>query len=502
MVVPTVKQQIDFINKNFVDGIRQKYPDFDVNSQQVNVFNGWSVAFAPAFVAMYDFFVEIARQSTPVDADSYKDNASLGTLESWGSIFLGRFPFVAGRGRYLVEVDGNGEVAIGTVLLNQSTQKIATVDNLYTINGKTNIEVTSEEVGEAGRLFVGDELVFTQLIEGVNEVAQVKNEIIAPTDGEDIEEYRRKVLQSALIKPRGGSIGDVVLYGLEVDGVANIYPYNGDLLGSAKVYIEADASVSPDGLPPQSLIADVKASIESQGNFQAPRIEFLPIVRRAYNVVITGLSDLTKQNLCETLIKEYFSLRRPVIDGVTKSSEVNKNLILQTSIFSEVFNGINPAILLGLDLKVENYTDKGYLQTKNLSSVSGLYGSTAPADGAFIVKKDGVDHLVTVDGRAYSDLHDYALFLGQKCSVFGVRVDLLIVGNDYFLKFSSETTGSGSTIQLLPPSTGTDLTGATYLDIANQDTQAVAGGTTSIVDIDSERLPEGNIPYLKDLTFV
>lgn len=501
MSIPSIDDLTSNLSKGFVDGIREKDPSFRDNSNSLRVFDAWSLSLAIAIRGFYLYSQDQVLQSTPLTADSIRNNPKSGQLENWGELFLKRTPFVAGRGQYVVEVDGNGEIPLGTILLEQSTQKICTVDSVYTVSGKTNINITSEEVGEAGRLFVGDQLVFTQLIAGVDELAVVTQEIKAPINEEDIEEYRQKVVQSALIKPRGGSIGDIWKYGVEIDGVANIYPYNGTILGDAVVYIEADSSVSPDGIPPTTLINDVKKNVVLNANFQSPRISFLPVIRRGYIVDITGLSDPTKQSLCEDLVRQYFSTKRPFIDGVDRLADKNKGLIFKASIFGDVFNGIQPAIITDLTLSVENYVANGYVQTKDLSNVTTLYGNSAPSDGSFFLKKDGGTHqLIAVDGRQAQDIHDYALLVAQATSLAGVRTELIFDASKTYLKFSSDFIGAGSTVELITPVNGTDLTSSTYLDIANS--TKVDGGTTATVVIQTEKLPTGTIPYLKTINFL
>lgn len=504
MSIPSLIDIVNNINKDFVEGIKKKYPEFDPNLQGKNIFNGWSIGIAPTIRNLYLENLQASKQATPIHADSKRDNPSYGSLEDWGEIFLNRYPFVASRGKYKITFDGTGGTLLqGTILTNQNTQETYTVDNDTIVNGTIDVNITATSNGEKGRLFAGDILVLFQLVENVEAQGIIKSEEKPPVDEEDIEEYRTKILEKAVITPRGGSIGDIVIYGLGVDGVKNIYPYNGDVLGSGEVFIKADKSVNPDGIPPSSLIQDVKNKVLFNGNFQAPNINFLPIIRRKYIVEISGLSNLSKKPIIEDTINNYFDSREPVIDGVTALNQVNKDLILSSAIFSEVIQIIQPDIITRLELKVENTINNGFLQTKDLTSVTTLYGSSAPSDGAFKIAKDGQSPIVfNVNGQSVGNLEDYALLVGQQSQQSGIRTLLIIDGAKKYLKFESDTAGASSSIDVLPPSAGTDLTGANYFDLADPSTIKTSGGVTNIVKLDSERLPKGNIPYAGSVIYL
>lgn len=504
MAIPSIKNLITIIVDKFVQGVKNKYPDLNFNSQSLNVFTGWAIAIAPVLRNMYMFNLEANKNATPLEADSVRDNPELGNLESWGQIFLNRQPFEATVGKYRLEITGtNGSIARGTIFNNQNTQEKYTVDEDTIINGKTLVNITSTSVGSIATLELGDILYLTQLIPNVEAEGNITDVLQIPNERETVDDYRFKLLERAPIVPRGGSIGDIVIYGLEVDGVRNIYPYNGNLLGEAVIYIRADQTINVDGIPPQSLIDEVKSKIVQEGNFQAPFIKYLPIIRRKYIVEITGLSNDAQKPNIQNIIKEYFETREPVIDGVTSIDQLNKDLILSSAIFSKVILGIEPDFIVKLTLKVENIVFNGYLRTKNIANVTTLFGSTSPADGAFNIVKDGVStNTITINGQGFGSIQEYLTFLNEKTLQIGVRTQLIFDGVKEYLRFESDASSLTSQIEIKSPPNGTDLSGANYFDIADAETISEVGGSKTILPLDTERLGQGTIGYLGSVVYL
>lgn len=504
MRIQSTSEISESILQKFNASVRDRDPNFNADSQQVNVFTGSTLAFAPDLRAMQLLLISVAKQSTPFTADSKLDNPTIGTLEEFGSIYLDRPPFAASRAEYSVEVNGSGgTLHKGTIFNNQYTQEEYTADSDYIITTGTRVRVTASRAGERARLKIGDRLYLNQAIPDVDTSGVVVVEEKPPVDAEDIEEYRSKIIRRAKIIARGGSIGDYVNYAIEIDGVRNAYPYNGGLLRDARVYIRADEAVNVDGIPPQSLLDDVAANFVLKANITAPETQVLAVLRRKYTVDITGLSDNSKKTLIENEINAFFSTKEPFIDAVDRDIDIGKNVIIATLLYTRIINAISPAIITKLVLKAENVTNNGFFATKDISALTNLYGSSAPSNGSFIIKKDNsTEYTITVDGRRASSLADYISILRDATIADGIRVSLFEDENKHRIKFESATTGATSKIELKPPTSGTDLTSATYYDITNQDAINKVGGVSNFVDVESEILPEGTIPYLGGITYV
>lgn len=182
-------------------------------------------------------------------------------------------------------------------------------------------------VGAIGNLNDGDIISFANPLPNVATDATVDSTTILGVDGESEDTYRARVLGVSQARPQGGARADYRIWGGEVAGVANIYPYAG-APGEVDVFVESTATESnPDGIPNgDGLLALVAAAIELDDDGLASRrpvtagVTTKPIFRTGFQLEIGGLSspDLAgTQALLTTGVDEYLRDREPFIVGLS-----------------------------------------------------------------------------------------------------------------------------------------------------------------------------------------
>jgi hypothetical protein len=134
--------------------------------------------------------------------------------------------------------------------------------------GYISITVSAETAGISGDLVVDDTLTMSPTITGVGLVWTVTAVVTDGLDQEDVEEYRRRVLLAIRTVGGGGNSADYRTWAEEVEGVHRAFPYSGAPAGTSypgdrTVYIEADATLDPDGLADAGLLADVRDAINT-----------------------------------------------------------------------------------------------------------------------------------------------------------------------------------------------------------------------------------------------
>ena len=332
-----------------VSAVQLINPSFNPEPTGKNVTNALSAALAPGFRLLEIFFQNALKQGNPLTADS-RTISDIGSLEDWGIIKINRFPNPAIGGEYEIVVSGNGIVYGGTQYINQETGYAYLVQEDTTITGTTGVVVRSVGAGSDVSLEVGSELYSQQSYVGINNPAIVQTELIAPIDGETIEEYRDDILTSFRITPRGGARGDYILWAKEIDGVRTAYPYSGVALNDMTVYVQETITVSnPQGEASPAIISAVDDKFTLEQPVMAGNLITQSIIRRGYTVDVTNLSDLSKQSVVEETIANYFARKQPFIDGVD-SLLTRADRITRAEVFVDVTEAIVPATIDDLQL--------------------------------------------------------------------------------------------------------------------------------------------------------
>jgi uncharacterized phage protein gp47/JayE len=178
--------------------------------------------------------------------------------------------------------------------------------------------------GTIGNLEPGDVVSFVNPLANVDRDMTVDSVTTTGANAETEPVYRQRVIDRFQQQPQGGAGVDYVIWGVDVEGVINIFPYTGDD-GFIDVYVEVSTSIDPDGIAPPDILEDVANSITYDDGSQTrkPINAFLntySISRRGFDVVVSGLNvsdPATIGPLIESAISTYFLERQPFIDGVT-----------------------------------------------------------------------------------------------------------------------------------------------------------------------------------------
>jgi uncharacterized phage protein gp47/JayE len=134
--------------------------------------------------------------------------------------------------------------------------------------GKISLTAVAEVAGTSANLVEGDTLTIDVPIDGVGPIWTVTAIIEDGLDQEDVEEYRRRVLNGLRTVGGGGNSADYRTWAEEVEGVYRAFPYSGAPVGTSypgdrTVYIEADSEIDEDGIAPESLLDDVRDAINT-----------------------------------------------------------------------------------------------------------------------------------------------------------------------------------------------------------------------------------------------
>lgn len=292
-----------------------------------------------------------------------------GTLERFGRVKLNRDPNPAVAGEYSCGVLGTAGsvISAGTTFKSSANStspgKLFVIDADFTLTvtdvsfpATDNITLRALEGGTDSKLSVNDQLIATVPIAGVEKTVVVVSETTAPIDEEDIEEYRRKVIDAYQLEPQGGAATDYRLWSYDADGVQQVYPYAKDgASNEINVFVEATTADSTDGkgTPSSTILSDVESVIEFDPDTTKPLnergrrplgvfdVHVLAITVKEVDIEIPSFVDLTaaKQTAILASITETVNAIRPFVAAADVLE--NKNDILDV-------NKITSAILLAV----------------------------------------------------------------------------------------------------------------------------------------------------------
>ncbi len=182
--------------------------------------------------------------------------------------------------------------------------------------------------GTIGNLEIGDSVSFANPLPNIDSATTVSAIIVTAADAEATEVYRQRVIDRFQKPPQGGAYSDYEIWGEEVEGIINTYPYTSECPGIVNVYSEATeaSSGSPDGIPTNAQLQAVKDSIELDQNGLASRrpatalVLSLPISRIAFDVTITGLvadNQAEVEQQIQDGVSQYFTGRDIFIPGLS-----------------------------------------------------------------------------------------------------------------------------------------------------------------------------------------
>lgn len=269
---------------------------------------------------------------------SYEETTILGKrvrpLEFWGVLIgLGTRP-AATRAELAITVTvltQVGALKFGSQLVRSETGVIYEVASAVPLDAATvtaRIRPIADQLGgdgsgEIGNLAVGDVLSFSNAPAEIASEAVVASVVELGADAQDVEVYRGRIIDRFRKKPQGGAYADYQLWGQEVSGVANVYPYAANIPGLIDVYVES--STEPDGIPTLEQREAVAAIIDMDIDGLATRrpvnaaVTVRSITRRTFNVLVVGLQPDSPELRAEIDggLDEYFASREPFIEGLS-----------------------------------------------------------------------------------------------------------------------------------------------------------------------------------------
>ena len=220
------------------------------NALMKSIFVALAKVWAGVLWLLYIALGEIQKNITWVTAYSVVYG---GTLEIWGQGILGRYPFGAQAGVYVITVTGTAGGVIPATMVYKSNDdslspgKNYQVTGTYTLTGSGDtVSVRALEGGPASKLNIGDRLTATAPMINVNAVGVVDSETTTPVAAEDIEAYRSKISEKVLLEPGGWSAIDYRRVGLNIVGVGQTYAYGADAT-SVNVWLQGTVAVADPG---------------------------------------------------------------------------------------------------------------------------------------------------------------------------------------------------------------------------------------------------------------
>jgi hypothetical protein len=244
----------------------------------------------------------------------------------------------------------------GTQLKSDLTGKIYIVDKTKQLqNNIETADLICTSIGTIGNLETGDKLYFVEPLGNVKKETEVATVLKVAIDNETEADYRYRVVNRWRVQPQGGALADYRIWGMEVPGVLNVYPYNDDDSPNGVIlYVSGNPAVYPDRIPSEALLIAVgksctynpengianrkpmTAALDPQNDETYTNIK--PVTIRIFDIYIEGLigiSALEFSNSVKTPIKEYFLGRESYIRGL--SDDNNKtNLVSKNNVSSVV----------------------------------------------------------------------------------------------------------------------------------------------------------------------
>lgn len=171
------------------------------------------------------------------------------------------------------------------------------------IGGVATLSLTAEIPGVDGNLQISDTLTIISPVAGAGQTAAVTALTTTGTEEETDEAYRQRVLFAERSVTGGGNATDHKIWAEQVEGCFRAFAYAGRPTGTSfpgdrSVYVEADSTIDPDGIPPSGLLDDVRESLTTDPDTgqsrpglgqQDANLWVEPITRVLVDVTVTTL---------------------------------------------------------------------------------------------------------------------------------------------------------------------------------------------------------------------
>lgn len=347
--IPTILQLYNRISANLINKLGLVLP----SDQLKLVLDAVAANLAGELKLLYLNQVDIENNMWPDTADLAVDG---GQLNRMGQLRLGRQPFSATDGYYVVSVSGTAGSTLPAQLTYKSNDDSKSPGNLYMLDTAYTLTGTDDVItlralnaGEEYLLNAGDYLTATQPLIGVNQQVQVSSVTTQPTDAQDINLYRQQIIATYRLRPQGGARADYRLWAQDAAGVQQVYPYvkNGDA-GIVQVYVEATPadSIDGNGTPSDALLAAVQSAIEFSPDDTLPAYErgrrpiqaiidqgagggAIAVATIPVDITITGLVTSSAEITADiqSSLVTFLQTIRPYIAACDLPSDQNKGLL-------------------------------------------------------------------------------------------------------------------------------------------------------------------------------
>ena len=335
LTTPTTKEISDNIIAQLEASLNQTIPLLPKSFLRV-----LAKVLAGVFILLYKYggfmFLQIFVQTASAN-ETIVNGKSIVPLTEWGRLIGVGDPVAATQAELLVDITVENQVGSlpsGTQLVNVDNGVTYITIGAILLNAATvqaNIRAVSDQsggggAGAIGNLDPGAIVSFANPLANVARDTVVDSQVVTGANGESTEAYRQRVIDRFQKRPQGGAYVDYEIWGEEVAGIVNVYPYTSDNPGQVDVYVEANTDTDPDGIPTTAQLEAVLDSINFDENGLASR---RPANALANTFAITRVGfdatvyDLVVDNLAavqadiEQAITEFFIDAEPFIDGLT-----------------------------------------------------------------------------------------------------------------------------------------------------------------------------------------
>lgn len=280
--IPTIQQLNDNILANIEAGF-----SITLDPAQKAFFTVFTAVWAGV---LYLIYLAIAQ----LQKNLWVDLCDYPTLLRYGTKILGRSPFQATAGQYIINIIATAPLTFPANTVFKSNDTSRNPDMLFRnttavvfIAGSNLIPVRAFTGGAISRLNVGDTMTLTAPHANVNAAATVTAEVVVPIDAEGWEEYRAKALEKMRLIAGSWNAADYRLNGLPITGVKQIYAYTkSGAANEVNVFVEGEVrGTIPSAAP--SVVAAVKAVIDLLFPLGVHAVNYDTCASRAIDVTIT-----------------------------------------------------------------------------------------------------------------------------------------------------------------------------------------------------------------------
>lgn len=278
-------------------------------------------------------YLVLAKVQKNVFPDTAEPEASGGTLERFGRVFLQRDPFPAIQGQYICSVGGTTGATIpaatvfqtNTAALNPGYNFI--LDNAYTLTGSADqVQLRALTAGVEAMENIGDVLFTVSPVPNIDRNAAIVSEAVSPVDAESLELYRTNILNAIRLLAGSWSAVDYRLVGGAIAGVENIYAYAvSGQPNEVNVWIEGTTPGTPPGAPTIAAVQTATELVRPLGIFQV-NYDAAPINLVEVTINQTTVLTTAQRNLIDGALKAAVTSVRPFIAAADILTERNDTL--------------------------------------------------------------------------------------------------------------------------------------------------------------------------------